>query len=226
MKALSAAILCAAGVAALAAAAPAHAAQPPPGDVGPVHRGFYFNTDVGPAAGRYNFSGPRDSGDAHGWAANIDLRFGYALTGHLIVSADLTGSATANNPDTTLDGRSVHASSDYYFGSSAVAVGLTWYWDDNLFLGGNVGAGRVVLHFSNPNTSIDSNTGFAAQLRFGKEWWVGDNWGLGIVGGVSYVSAGADSNLGVTRSGGGTYVAHLDHMDATVYFVGFTASFN
>lgn len=215
-----------AAAATLACAAPARAAAPPPGGVGAEHGGFYFSTDVGPAYGQYRFSGPRDSGEASGGAASVDLRFGYALTRQLVLSGDLTGTASVKNPDTTLDGRTVYARSDFYFGTSAVGVGLTWYFADNLLVGANLGAGKVILHYNNSNLNIDSNTGFSSQLRFGKEWWVGEHWALGVVGGVEYVSASADSNIGWYDARGTLYTAHIDHVDATTYFVAFSATFN
>jgi hypothetical protein len=34
-----------------------------------------------------------------------------------------------------------------------------------------------------------SDTGFALDATVGKEWWVGDNWGLGFAGDFTYLSA-------------------------------------
>ena len=31
-------------------------------------------------------------------------------------------------------------------------------------------------------TSVSSRAGFGAKLSVGKEWWVGDHWGLGVAG--------------------------------------------
>lgn len=191
---------------------------------GQWHSGFYFNADVGPAGTYYHYSGPNDSLDTHSGGANVDFRFGYALTPHLMLSGDLSGAATQKNPDTTLDGRNVYSSGDLQFSSGMLGVGLTWYFDDNMFAGFTAGVGQVTLQVN--NTDWNSNSGFGTQIRVGKEWWVGSEWGLGIVSGLSYVSATTDTNVTVTDSSGNVYAAHFDHVDSTAAFVAFTATFN
>jgi hypothetical protein len=194
------------------------------GGKSPVHQGFYFNVGVAPAAGHYHFTGPGANMDVHGGAADVDFRFGYAVTRHLILSLDLSGMATVNNPDTTLNGYTLRSSSDYHFGSALSGLGLTWYFDNNLFLGLTAGTGQISLHYN--NTDINSNNGFGTQIRFGREWWVGHDWGLGIVGGLDYVTAGTDTHIVVIDPYGNVYTAYFDHADATTLFVGFTATFN
>ncbi len=189
----------------------------------PEHSGFYFNTDVGLASIHYEFTGPADKLEVRSGGANLDFRFGYALTRHLVLSLDLNGTATVNKPDTTLNGSALHSNTDYHFASSAVGAGLTWYFDNNLFLGLSAGSGQATFHYY--NTDINSDNGFAAQVRVGKEWWLGDDWGLGVVGGFDYLSAGTNMHLDVINSGS-VYTAYLDHVDARIFFVGFTATFN
>ena len=189
----------------------------------PVHQGFYFNADVGLGGSHYNITGPRDNLDVSGAAANVDFRFGYALTRHLVLSLDLNGTATVKNPDTRLNGSKLYYSNDTQYGTAMIGVGLTWYFDNNLFLGGTIGTAQLSVHQN--NTDINSDNGFGAQVRFGKEWWVGDDWGLGVVGGLSYASANANSNLTV-NSPSGSYTAYFDHAEATTAFIAFTATFN
>lgn len=189
-----------------------------------VHEGFYFNTDVGPAYSHYHFTGPADEVKAHGGGADVDFRFGYALTHHLVLSLDLNGTATVNKPDTTLNGTTLHFNTDYHFASSSVGAGLTWYFENNLFLGLTVGSGQATFNYN--NTDINSNNGFAAQMRMGKEWWLGDDWGLGVVGGLDYVSASTNMRLNVASSSSTFYTAYLDHVDSRTVFIGFTATFN
>ena len=193
------------------------------GSGAPVHQGFYFNTDVGLGGSHYNLTGPNDNMDVRGGAANVDTRFGYAVTPHLILSLDLNGTSTGNNPDTTLNGSKIYSSTDYSFSSGMFGAGLTWYFDNNLFLGFTVGTGRASFHIN--NNDVNSNNGFGTQVRFGKEWWIGDDWGLGVMGGVDYVSADTNTRLTVIEPSG-TYTAYFNHADATTLFVAFSATFN
>ena len=42
----------------------------------------------------------------------------------------------------------------------------------------------MALNDSNGNVLEKSKTGLALEALFGKEWWVSDNWGLGLSGQV------------------------------------------
>lgn len=199
-------------------------ASPAPGGGPPEHAGFYFNTDVGAANCQYHFTGPRDTMDTYTQGVSLALRFGYALTRNVILSADLGASATMQNPNTTLDGFSVNSSGNLQFSSTLVGVGVAWYFEHNLLLGFTVGTGRITLNLD--NRDLNSDNGFASQLRFGKEWWIGDYWGLGVIGGVTYVSANANMDISVTNPFGNTGTVYFNHTDSTTGFVAFTATFN
>ena len=40
----------------------------------------------------------------------------------------------------------------------------------------------VGLSMTTSGTSSSSQAGFGAKVGVGKEWWVGDHWGLGLAG--------------------------------------------
>lgn len=200
-------------------------AQPSPSaDPAPTHDGFYFNVTVGPAYSNYEITGSGNTLKADGGAASLDLRFGGAVTDHLVLSGVLGGSATLLNPDTTFNGASVSSSEDYQFGTSMVGVGLTYYFDNNLFLGFDAGVGQV--RYSSSSTDLHSDSGFAAQVRFGKEWWVGDDWALGVVCGYKYLNADASIGLAVYDPHSGYHTVYLDKAKAGTVYIAFTVSFN
>jgi hypothetical protein len=72
---------------------------------------------------------------------------------------------------------------------------VTYYFMPvNLYLSGSAGFGS--LEFDG-NISGETDMGLALDLTVGKEWWVGDNWGLGVAGGFGYHSLpeeGLDEN--------------------------------
>ena len=49
-----------------------------------------------------------------------------------------------------------------------------------MFLAGSLLASRLVVSDSNNNDIGRSDWGFTFEGLIGKEWWVSDNWGLGI----------------------------------------------
>src|SRR5699024_6095641 len=72
-----------------------------------VHDGFYFNVTVGPSYNNYDISGGGDTLKVNDFGLSLDLRFGAAVTDHLIVSGLLGASVTVSDPDTTVNGHSV-----------------------------------------------------------------------------------------------------------------------
>ncbi len=71
---------------------------------------------------------------------------------------------------------------------TAFGAGLTYYFmPANFYLSGSVGA--ATLEFDSADLgNFETNYGLALDLTVGKEWWVGNSWGLGLNGGFSYHS--------------------------------------
>jgi len=66
----------------------------------------------------------------------------------------------------------------------AVGGGLTYYFEpSNIYISGSLGLGQ--LSFGDSNLE-DSDTGLAGDFLLGKEWWVGNSWGLGVAGDINY----------------------------------------
>jgi hypothetical protein len=63
--------------------------------------------------------------------------------------------------------------------------GITYYlMPINLYFSGSVAG--AMLTFGNGSTyDTHSDVGFAGDFTVGKEWWAGEDWGLGFSGGMS-----------------------------------------
>ena len=68
-----------------------------------------------------------------------------------------------------------------------------------LYLTGSLGIGKFKLTGTN-SVDGESKSGFAMALGMGKEWWVGNEWGLGLAGGLTYHSI-ADKDVSENWSG-------------------------
>jgi hypothetical protein len=55
-----------------------------------------------------------------------------------------------------------------------------------------------VVSLNEGGTTYDTKNGFAIRLAVGKEWWVSDNWGLGL--NLQYAHASNESKTGVKMS--------------------------
>jgi hypothetical protein len=51
------------------------------------------------------------------------------------------------------------------------------------------------------DVSGDTDQGIAFDLTIGKEWWTGDNWGLGLAGGYTYHSVPDQASSSVDWQG-------------------------
>jgi hypothetical protein len=58
----------------------------------------------------------------------------------------------------------------------------------NLYVAGSIGIGEVVFVDGAGNRD-GGDVGFAADVMFGKEWWVGLDWGIGVAGQFVLIAA-------------------------------------
>jgi hypothetical protein len=89
-----------------------------------------------------------------------------------------------------------------------LGIGASYYFMPlNIYVGGTLGIGAASFTDSS-NHSASSRAGFAIELDCGKEWWVSDNWGLGVALRLSHASVppgdiqpNSPSQLGATGFG-------------------------
>jgi hypothetical protein len=84
---------------------------------------------------------------------------------------------------------------------AAFGVGLTYYFmPANVYLSGSFGVGSIAMTEIYSNTSRDDVAVLAGEVAFGKEWWIGEDWGLGAALAVGYHFVPVDDDED-TRSG-------------------------
>jgi hypothetical protein len=69
-------------------------------------------------------------------------------------------------------------------GMLGIGGGAAYYLESNLFFAGTLLGSQLFIDDTNGNTVAQSALGFTFEGLFGKEWWVSDNWGLGVTGQV------------------------------------------
>jgi hypothetical protein len=149
-------------------------AVPAPGEpVDPTarqHLGFYFHVDLGAAFFLTEAaSGELGAGTA-GAAALVSVAVGGAVAENWILAGEVWGAAMPAQASTgastvTLSGFGLNVT--HYFMPANVFLTLT---PSATLLGVDNGRGSA------GRTQI----GFGTRIALGKEWWVGDHWGLGI----------------------------------------------
>jgi len=124
--------------------------------------------------------------DVSGTVGDLNIAIGAIVSENLALHGTLFG-WTMSDPDLEIDGREVgELNAD--FTMSALGVGITYYlMPINIYLSPSIGFG--VLSIDAGSVEGDSDAGLALDLSAGKEWWVGNSWGLGAALGATYHSA-------------------------------------
>ena len=157
-----------------------------------VHDGFLFRLTNGPTRIESTAEPGREAalsinGDLaiDGSAGTFELMLGYAvregLIFHLAVVEVFDSEATYQVNGQGLD----YADRDLQM--SAVGVGATWYSRTNFYLSATVLGASLQVNDTLCEESFDAcvpivdlQGGGLIRLALGKEWWVSDNWGLGV----------------------------------------------
>jgi opacity protein-like surface antigen len=103
---------------------------------------------------------------------------GGAVVENFIIGAHFWGIAVSS-PTVEVNGQSLGSISDSTLGLSGFGLNLTYYFMPlNLYLSATPSIG--VLSAKQGGSSSETENGFALRLAVGKEWWVSDNWGIGL----------------------------------------------
>ena len=185
------------------------------------HDGFYLSLNGGLALGTITLdatNGNYKKMEVSGGGYQYDLKIGYVLSeeASLILSFDILENIIPS-PIVTFDGVSPSSGTMLYAGDAIVGFGLTKYFmPANIFINVMVGEGMFSVNISNKVYSSQKGLGY--QLKCGKEWWVLDNWGIGVAAGVGYLSANDNPDA--------SNPSYSEKYSTTTFFVVFNSTFN
>jgi hypothetical protein len=166
-----------------------------------MHDGFFLSVGIGAMAGSYDEavsgSGP-DAGRTltfSGGGPLIDLRCGGTIAENLILSGDIAARGLIQ-PGVETSGTPLPPADDPAVTEALVGVGLTYYFmPENFFVSGTFGLSQISMEYTRAGTpvTVDStDMGFGLSLRVGKEWWVGEQWALGIAAAGGWMTLAND----------------------------------
>jgi hypothetical protein len=163
-----------------------------------THDGFFLRFTTGPAGGAISLDVPEEDELTYsggGWSTAIDI--GGAPTRDLVIFGRVRGSWIFD-PKVRLGDREVDTSDNLIVTQSLLGAGINYYiMPINIYFGGALGFATIgMTRDRGRNRSElrqDSDVGFGLDLDAGKEWWVGDNWGLGVALRLSLASVPAGS---------------------------------
>ncbi len=153
-----------------------------PGHVFGQKSGFFFRGNVGPG---YTSLSADDTGDTKvtGTSGMVSLALGAFVKSNVAVYGEIFGS-TISGPTIESGGSSLNTGDDVTATIGGVGAGATIYTPSGIYFGGSVGIATMTLEWDAGSTSYEaeSDAGLGLSLLVGKEWRVGNKWGLGVSG--------------------------------------------
>jgi len=142
------------------------------------HDGWFFRAQLGAGPGLTTVEAPSGTEIKYeGAAAAFRMQFGYSFIDNLAVFID-EGYTSMADPDVSVNDNAVNNSDSSVF-IQDIGIGLSYYFMPlNIYISASLLA--HTLTFEGSIFEGDSKKGAAVYLSVGKEWWVSDNWGIGV----------------------------------------------
>lgn len=142
------------------------------------HLGGFFRPDLG--LGYLTTSASQGGTDAslNGLAGTFSLAAGGAVSENQILAVHIWD-AVVSNPSASLGGASA-STSDTTLTLWGIGPEYTYYTPQNIYF--SISPSLTKMSVSVSGSSGDTNWGFGLRAGLGKEWWVSDHWGMGLVG--------------------------------------------
>lgn len=163
-----------------------------------THDGFFLNLSLG--LGYYGFEYEGNAGNMSvgmeygGMGAEFDVKLGGRVAANTLLHATILAVSNGGEVDMSAgyNGRfeTVPVAAD--IAANLIGVGVTYYMAANMYMTATIGMSKFSLDYDDSNRKSEGATdsGFGFQLGIGREWWVSDEWGVGVS--LSYVHASAE----------------------------------
>lgn len=142
------------------------------------HDGFFLRMLLG--FGQTDFTEEMDyGGDLKMSGVGTELRFqiGGCVSENLILYGEF-GGVVVMGPNIEWAGNTT-SSDNSSLSISEFGGGITYYFmPENIYLSLSAVLPMATIEFN--NTKGESNIGYGLFLSAGKEWWIGEQWGLGV----------------------------------------------
>jgi len=151
-----------------------------------THDGFFLRLSGGGGYGKTSSEPGGDKVELSGGTGDLNLAIGGMVAPNLALHGTIL-SWVASDPDVEV--RSLGSGSiNGDLSVAGLAGGMTYYFmPANIYVSGSVGVGSVSLDLD-AGPSGETDPGVLGDVTLGKEWWVGNSWGLGLAAGFGFHS--------------------------------------
>lgn len=124
--------------------------------------------------------------DLSGFGLSSSITLGGVVAENLAIHGDFFGLA-AVSPNVAINGEEFGEATDSSISLSGLGVGLThWVMPLNLYLSATLGLAKASIDVE--GDAYEADWGFALRAMVGKEWWVADEWGLGVMAELTWAN--------------------------------------
>jgi len=150
-----------------------------------THDGFFLRLSGGGGTARTELDVPGAKVKMDGGTGDLNFAIGAVVAPNLAIHATVFG-WLVSDPTVEVDSLgSGTANGDLDL--SAFGAGLTYYFmPANIYVSGSAGIGKLTI--DSPSGNAETDNGFVGELTVGKEWWLGNSWGLGLSGSFGFHS--------------------------------------
>lgn len=143
-----------------------------------MHDGFFFRMAPGLGVMSSSESVSGNKYEFSGVSGHFNFAIGGAIVENLIVHLDLSATSMSD-PKLKVNGQSTTGATGDH-ATSVLGLGITYYLPTNYYLTGAIGTARTSIKIN--GETYETDRGVGVNVMVGKEWWVSDNWGLGVAG--------------------------------------------
>jgi Autotransporter beta-domain len=150
-----------------------------------THDGFYFRGATGLGYLHSSISAPGLDASMSGLAIGFDAWFGGSPIPGLAIGGGIT---TFDVPSPSLKSGGASQTFNGHAMLDIVGVFGDYYFDPNrgMHLEALLGYGVLGRTDNNGNSSNNDPSGLALGVGFGNDWWVSDEWSIGVLGRLIY----------------------------------------
>jgi hypothetical protein len=187
------------------------------------HDGFYLRLGLGGGSLKTSGSFSPDIGisdfSLKGGGVMFDLSIGGTVGSGFVIAGDYVFlQASKPTVSATISGQSLSATATNDANVGVIGPMVEWFPDPRggFSFGGSVGVAALTVSDPQGNTTAGER-GFGGSLRIGYDFWIADQWSLGVAGRFlgGSVSGDASGGNGVTETdsfvGGGIVLSGLYH---------------
>ncbi|NMB76887.1 MAG: hypothetical protein GYA21_17375 [Myxococcales bacterium] len=189
---------------------PQPASAAPPLAVARTHGNFFLRMCAGAGFARSSTQGTVVDKENYvlGGGTAAAASIGYFIAPNVAVHGDLFG-ITLIEPQNYLNNeRQRDLAGQYTLG--ALGAGITWFFSPNDWFV-SAAAGMGVIRAKLGDFETETRAGFAGSVLAGKQWWVANDWSLGVAAQVMYNTVPVrDDNLQHTFAASVLFIAAYD----------------